>query len=50
MPGMANQSETNNHISFCVTAKSHIIHVGTHEHHPHLFLTQTRTFAQPHLL
>ena len=34
MPGVANQSETNGHISYCVTAKSHIIHVGTHEHHP----------------
>jgi len=30
---MANQSETNNHIPDCVTAKSHIIHVGTYEHH-----------------
>jgi len=33
MPGVANQSETNNHTSDCVTAKSHI-HVGTQEHHP----------------
>ena len=31
---MVNQSETNNHISYCGTAKSHITHVGTHEHHP----------------
>jgi len=34
MSGMANQSETNSHISHCVTAKSHITHVGTHERHP----------------
>jgi len=34
MPGVANQSETNNHISDCVTAKSHMIHMGTQEHHP----------------
>ena len=33
MPGVANQSETNSHISYCVTAKSHIIHMGAHEHH-----------------
>jgi len=32
MPGVANQSETNSHISYCVAAKSQIIHVGTHEH------------------
>jgi len=32
MPGVANQSETNSYISYCVTAKSHIIHLGTHEH------------------
>jgi len=32
MPGMANQSETNSHISYCVIAKSHIIHMGAHEH------------------
>jgi len=34
MAGVANQSETNSHISYCVTAKSHIVHVGTREHHP----------------
>ena len=33
-PGVANQSETKSHIFYCVTAKSHIIHMGTHEHHP----------------
>jgi len=32
--GSANQSETKSDISYCVTAKSHIIHIGTHEHHP----------------
>jgi len=34
--GVANQSETKNHISYCVTTKSQIIHthMGTHEHHP----------------
>jgi len=36
--GMANQSETMRHISYCVTAKSHITHMGTHEHHPISFL------------
>jgi len=34
IPGVANQSETKSHISYCVTAKSQIIHMGTHEHHP----------------
>jgi len=34
MTGVANQSETKSHIFYCVTAKSHIIHMGTHEHHP----------------
>jgi len=34
IPGVANQSETTNHISYCVTAKSHITHMDTHEHHP----------------
>jgi len=33
MPGVANQSETNSHISYCVTAKSHIIHMGAHDRH-----------------
>jgi len=32
--GMANRSETKRHISLCVNTKSHIIHMGTHEHHP----------------
>jgi len=30
---VVNQSKTNSHISYCVTAKSHIIHMDTHEHH-----------------
>jgi len=34
MPGVANQSKTKSHISYCATAKSHIIHIGTHENHP----------------
>ena len=33
-PEVANQLETKSHISYCVTAKSHIIHIGTHEHRP----------------
>jgi len=33
--GVANQSETKSHIScYCDIAKSHIIHMGTHEHNP----------------
>jgi len=31
---VANQSETKGYISYCVTVKSHTIHMGTHEHHP----------------
>jgi len=31
--GVANQSKTKSHISYCVTAKNHIIHMGAHEHH-----------------
>jgi len=34
MAGVANQLETKSHIPYCVTAKSRIIHIGTHEHHP----------------
>ena len=30
---VANQQETNSHISYCVTAKCHIIHTGTHAYH-----------------
>jgi len=30
---MADQSDTKSQISYCVTASSHIIHTGTHEHH-----------------
>jgi len=35
--------ETKSHISDCVTAKSHIMHVGTHENHTissHMNITQ----------
>ena len=32
--GMANQSGIKSRISYWVTAKSHIRHMGTHEHHP----------------
>jgi len=32
--GVANQSGIKCHISYCVTAKSHIIHMVTHENHP----------------
>jgi len=39
---MANQSETKSHISYCVTAESHIMHMGTHEHHP-IFSSITHT-------
>jgi len=34
MSGVANQSETKSRIYYCVTAKSYIIHMDTHEHHP----------------
>jgi len=34
--GVANQSETKSHISYCVTAKSLIIHMGAHEQMPFL--------------
>ena len=34
VPGVANQSKTKSHISYCVTAKNHIIHMGALEHHP----------------
>ena len=30
--GLTSQSETNSHISYCVTAKSHIIHIGIRGH------------------
>jgi len=30
--GVANQSES--HISYCITANSHITHISTREHHP----------------
>jgi len=33
MAGVTNQSETKRHITYCVTAKSHI-HMGVHEHNP----------------
>jgi len=28
--GGANESETKSHITYCVTAKRHIMHMGTH--------------------
>jgi len=31
---MANQSKTKSHISYYITAKSHITHMGTHEQYP----------------
>ena len=31
---MADQSDAKNYICYCVIAKSHIIHLGTHGHHP----------------
>jgi len=35
--GVANQSDTKSHISYCITAKNHIIHMmGTHERNPSL--------------
>jgi len=43
--GVANQSETNSHISYCVTAKSHIMHMGAHEEHNPIFASLTHIFA-----
>jgi len=41
---MTHQSKTKSHISYCVIAKSNIIHMGTHAHHPisssHTYLSQ----------
>jgi len=34
MLGVVNQPETKSHISYYVNAKSHISHMGSHEHHP----------------
>jgi len=31
--GLANQSETKSHVSYCFMARGHIIHMGTHEQH-----------------
>ena len=45
MEGVANESETKSHISYCVTAKSRIIHMGTHEHH-----TASSSLTRIHLL
>ena len=40
------QSEIKSHISYCVTAKSHIMHMGTHEFPPSLPYSNTySTFA-----
>jgi len=30
----AGVARTKRHISYCITPSSHIIHMGTHEHHP----------------
>jgi len=43
--GVANQSESKSHISYCVTAKSHTIHVSTHEHHPSLSHSHTYLYS-----
>jgi len=32
-PEVANQSETKSHVFYCVTAKSRITQMDTHEHH-----------------
>jgi len=46
--GVANQSETKSHISYCVTAKRHIIsctlYMGTHEEH-NISLPHIHTFG-----
>jgi len=42
--GVANRSETKSHVSYCVTAKSHIIHKGTYEHNP-ISSSLTHTFV-----
>ena len=36
--GVPNQFETKSHISYCVTAKSHIIHKGIQENYPISYL------------
>jgi len=47
---MAIQSETKSHISHYVIAKSHIIHIGTHEYHPVSSSLTHKPFAQLDLL
>jgi len=47
MPGVANQSETKSHISYCVTAKSHIsihghINITPSLPHAHTYLCSAR--------
>jgi len=34
IPGVANQLETNSLVSYCVTARSHVMHTGAHEQDP----------------
>jgi len=48
--GLTNQSETRRHISYCVAAKCHIIHMGAYEHHPSSSSLTRVTFAQLDLL
>jgi len=43
--GVANQLETKSRISYCVTAKSHIIHMGAHEEHNPIFSSPTHISA-----
>jgi len=47
--GVAKRSRTKSHISYCVTAKSHIIHTGTHKRQT-ISSSLTHTFAQLDLL
>jgi len=48
--GVDNQSETRSHVSYCVTAKSHIIHMGAHEDHNPISSSLTHISAQLDLL
>jgi len=47
--GVASQSKTKSHISYSVTATSHIRQMGTHEHNP-ISSTLTHNFAYLDLL
>jgi len=42
MTGMANQSGTKRYISYCVTAKNHIIHMGTRTS-PNVYISGSQT-------